>query len=64
MHSAKQRLLEAAERTGHSIGTAEEKYQKQPTVQRRREQHDNLVLLLAGLCYWKINSIKGGEEKL
>lgn len=32
MHPAKQGLLEAAERTGHRVGTAEEERQKQPTI--------------------------------
>lgn len=64
MHLAKPGLLEAAERTGHSVGTAEEEYQNQPTIWWWREQHHDLVLFLAGLCYWERNSLKGGEGKV
>jgi len=32
MHPAEPGLLEAAERTGHRVGTAEEEQQKQPTT--------------------------------
>lgn len=54
LHLAKQGLLEAAERTGHRAGTAEEEQQEQPSTCWAAQQHHHLA--------WSWHSCATGKE--